>query len=313
MLELLQEQCEVKNWDSVNPIPPDILYDWVEDAEGIFCSGKVSVNEQFLQHAGIVRVIAQASVGYDNIDIDACTKRGIPFGNTPHVLVEATADLTFGILLSAARRIHEGWLQVRLGQWKNNFEIPYGNDLYGKVLGIVGMGSIGAAVARRAQASGMKVIYHNRIRRIDDSVLGTVYASFDELLMKSDFIVVLVPLSEQTRGLIGREAFFKMKSTAYFINVARGGIVDTDALYEALKNRQIAYAALDVTNPEPLPANHPLLELENIIITPHIGSATHETRARMARLAVDNLLAGLAYKPLRTCVNPSVNYGNKEE
>jgi glyoxylate reductase len=308
----LTEQCEVKNWDSTLPIPSDVLYQWVEDAEGIFCSGKVRVDERLLLHAEKVRVITQASVGYDNIDVDACTRRGIPFGNTPHVLVEATADLTFGILLSAARRIHEGWLQVRAGEWKNNFAIPFGNDLYGKVLGITGMGSIGAAVAKRAQTSGMQVIYHNRNRRKDDELLGTAYVSFNELLERSDFIVVLVPLSEQTKGLIGARELSRMKPTAYFINVARGGIVDSDALYRALKNRQIAYAALDVTNPEPLPASHPLLELDNILITPHIGSATHETRDKMARLAVDNLLAGLVHKPLQTCVNQSVNYVDEE-
>lgn len=308
---MLQEQCDVQHWDRTEPIPREVLNEWVKDADGVFCSGKVRVDEDFLHHAQKVRVIAQASVGYDNVDVNACTRRRIPFGNTPGVLVEATADLAFGLMLTSSRRIHEGWYQVRTGQWKNNFDIPFGNDLYGKVLGIVGMGSIGAAVAKRAKASGMEVIYHNRSQRMDDEVLLTTYVTFDDLLHRSDYIVVLVPLSLQTKGMFGAREFSKMKSTAYFINAARGAIVDTDALYEALKNQQIAYAALDVTDPEPLTAEHPLLRLGNILITPHIGSATHETRERMARLAVRNLLAGLAYKPLETCVNGSVNYEDK--
>jgi glyoxylate reductase len=307
-LDLIREQCEVQMWDQLSPIPQEILYEWVKDADGIFSTGDVKVNDTLLQHGPKVRVITQASVGYDNVDVESCTKRGIPFGNTPGVLVEATADLTFGLLLCAARRIFEGAMQVRSGQWRNNYEVPFGNDLFDKTLGIVGMGSIGAAVAKRAQASGMKVIYHNRTRRHDDDVLGTTYVSFYQLLEQSDFVVVLVPLTEQSCGLFSREQFAMMKSTAYLVNASRGPVVDTEALYEALKAKQIAYAALDVTDPEPIPADHPLLTLENVLITPHIGSATYETRNRMALLAAENLLAGLARKPLKTCVNEIVNY-----
>jgi glyoxylate reductase len=307
-LDLIREQCEVQMWDQLSTIPQALLYDWVKDANGIFATGDVKVDETLLQHAPRVRVITQASVGYDNVDVESCTKRGIPFGNTPGVLVDATADLTFGLLLCAARRIFEGAMQVRSGQWRNNYEVLFGNDLFGKTLGIVGMGSIGAAVAKRAQASGMKVIYHNRTQRHDDDVLGATYVSFHDLLEQADFVVVLVPLTEQSRGLFGRDQFAMMKSTAYLVNASRGPVVDTDALYEALKAKQIAYAALDVTDPEPLPADHPLLTLENILITPHIGSATYETRNRMAVLAAENLLAGLARKSLKTCVNEIVNF-----
>lgn len=307
-LEMMREACDVVSWDSVQPIPKETLYEWIKDAHGLFCSGSIRVDEALLEHAKQLRVICQSSVGYDNVDVDACTAHGIPFGNTPDVLTEATADLTFGLLLSAARRIHEGYNQVKAGEWVNNFEIPFGSDLYGKNLGIVGMGSIGAAVARRAQGFGMRVLYYNRRPRQDDEVTKATYASFDDVLAESDFLVVLVPLSTSSRNMFGPEQFRRMKSTAYFINVARGLVVDTMALYEALKNGEIHYAAVDVTHPEPLPGNHPLLQLQNFLVTPHVGSATHETRDRMAELTVRNLLAGLNRQPLTTCVNLSVNY-----
>ncbi|SDF52080.1 2-hydroxyacid dehydrogenase [Sporolituus thermophilus] len=307
-LAKINSECHVRQWDKIEPIPRNLLYEWLADAEGLVSTGDVRVDDELLAHAPHLRVIAQASVGYDNVDIAACTRRGIPFGNTPGVLVEATADLTFGLLLCAARRIHEGWNQVASGRWLNNHDVPFGIDLYGKTLGIVGMGRIGAAVARRARACGMQVIYHNRSRRADDEHLGAAYVAFDDLLAQADCIVVLVPLSPASRGMFGRAEFAKMKRTAYFINAARGGLVDTQALYDALKEGQIAYAALDVTDPEPLPGDHPLLTLPNVLITPHIGSATHETRDRMAMLTADNLLAGLAGRPLPACVNPEVNY-----
>lgn len=301
----LQEHCDVQHWEGPGPIPRELLKVWLEDAEGLLSVNHgTKVDEDLLDAAPKLRVIAQSGVGYDNIDVAACTKKGIPFGNTPGVLVEATADLTFGILLSAMRRIHEGWGWVRTGQWRE----VMGTDLYGKTLGIYGMGDIGSAVAKRAQASGMQIIYHNRTRKQDDGQLGARYVSFDGLLEEADCIVVLVPLSDQSRGMFGKEQFDRMKRTAYFVNASRGPVVQTEALYDALKDKKIAYAALDVTDPEPLPGDHPLLGLSNILVTPHIGSATYETRNSMAMLAVDNLLAGLAKKALPACVNPSVNY-----
>lgn len=229
-------------------------------------------------------------------------------GNTPGVLVEATADLTFGLLLCAARRIHEGWDFVRQGRWAAGEGFPFGFDLFGKTLGIVGLGRIGAAVAKRARVFGMEVLYHNRRRRPDEQDLGIRYADFNSLLEQADCIIVLSPLSAETRDMFGREQFARMKPSVYFINAARGPIVDTGALVEALTARQIAFAAMDVTDPEPLPAGHPLLQLPNVLITPHIGSATIETRTAMALLTADNLLAGLARHPLPACVNSEVNY-----
>lgn len=310
--KMLRERCNVQQWTEPTAIPRDTLFTWLQNADGLFVNFQVRVDEELLAHAPKLKVIAQAAVGYDNIDIAACTRRGIPVGNTPGVLTETTADLAFALLLCAARRIHETWDIVRHGKWNAFTPIPFGTDLYGKTLGIVGLGSIGAAVARRAQACGMRIIYHNRHRRPDDDKLGVTYVSFPDLLRQSDAVLVQVPLSDSSRLMFGREEFTAMKPTAIFVNAARGAVVDTMALYEALKNKQIAYAALDVTDPEPLPGDHPLLTLPNILVTPHIGSLTYETRDRMARLAAENLLAGLEQRPLPACVNQEVNYPARE-
>jgi glyoxylate reductase len=305
---MLRKDCEIKIWERNEPIPTETLYEWLQDADGLFMTGHgVRVDAELLSHAPQLRVIAQASAGIENVDLDACTARRIPFSNTPGPVVEATADLTFGILLSAARRIHEGWNWVLSGKWEKS-ELPFGVALLNKTLGIVGMGNIGVAVAKRAQSSGMKVVYHNRNKRDDEEALNVQYMRFDDLLANADFIVVMVPLSPESRGMFGQTEFAKMQPSTYFINAARGALVNTDALYDALRKGTIAYAALDVTDPEPLPATHPLLSLPNILVTPHIGTATAETRNAMGCLAAENLLAGLAQKPLLTCVNKEVNY-----
>lgn len=309
-IELLQDVCDIEYFDAPT-IPKDAFHDALRDASGLFSTGAIRVDDALLDQAPNLVVVSQSSVGYDNVDVDALTKRRIPFGNTPGVLVEATADLTFGLVLCAARRIHEGFDLVKSGAWHAGEELSFGSDLYGKTMGIMGLGSIGSAVTRRAQAAGMRVIYHNRRVREDEAKLGVSYCSFRDLLSESDFVVVLVPLSAESRGLFSYDEFSAMKKTAYFINAARGAIVDTNALTAALQNGEIAYAALDVTDPEPIAGNHPLLGLHNVLITPHIGSATHETRARMARLAVENLLAGLDKRALTTCVNGSVNYPSR--
>ncbi|RSL30006.1 D-glycerate dehydrogenase [Salibacterium salarium] len=302
-LEKLEESCDVRVWKERTPIPTDTLHEWLEDADGLISRGDVSVDEELVSAFPHLQVIAQSSVGYDNVDVQACTKKGIPFGNTPDVLVEATADLAFGLVLTSARKLHDGWDYVRNGQWNTSFDIPLGTDLYGKTLGIVGMGNIGRSVAKRAQASGMNIIYHNRKPSPKADDVGADYVAFDELLQDSDFIVVLVPLTSESKGLFGAEAFKKMKSTAHFINASRGPVVHTDDLYDALVNEDIAHAALDVTDPEPIRKDHPLTNLSNVIITPHIGSATYETRNSMSQLTVDNLLAGLQGKRLPACVN----------
>ncbi|MDU4962257.1 MAG: D-glycerate dehydrogenase [Sporomusaceae bacterium] len=302
-LAVLKQHCELKYWDQEEAIPQALLYEWLVEADGIYNSGFTPINAALLQQGAKLRVVSQPSAGYDNIDAAACTARGVRIGNTPGALTETTADLAFALLLTAARRITQGWDMVRQGNWKKKTTIPFGIDLYGKTLGIVGMGAIGTAVARRARACGMNIIYHNRKPRSGAEYTSMRWVSFGELLGQSDCIVVLTPLTEQTRHMFDAAAFAKMKPTAYFVNAARGAIVDTAALYEALADQRIAYAALDVTDPEPLPADHPLLQLPNILITPHVGSATPETRLRMAMMAVDNLLAGLRNEPMPSCAN----------
>ena len=306
-LNQLKQHCDSKICSEQILADKKILQEWLSDAEGLFNSGFIRIDDTLLAQAPKLRIVSQPSAGYDNVDVAACTARGIPLGNTSKALAETTADLTFALLLAAARRIAEGWDMVRDGRWQDNAEVPFGIDLYGKTLGIVGMGTIGSAVARRAQACGMNIIYHNRSPR-PECVPDAVWVNFNDLLIKSDCIVVLTPLSEETRGLFNAAAFSKMKPTAHFINASRGPVVNTHDLYDALANRTIAYAALDVTDPEPLPPGHPLLSLPNILITPHVGSATHETRARMALMAADNLLAGLRREKLPSCVNNEVNY-----
>jgi len=248
------------------------------------------------------------AVGVDNISLGACTKRGIPVGHTPGVLTEGTADLAMALLLAVARRLPEASRDARLGRWTTwNPAGWLGADLHGATLGIIGMGKIGRAMAERARGFGLRLVYasHNAKPEVEQE-LGAVRLSLDELLARSDFVSLHVPLTAETRGLIGEAQLRAMKETAILINTARGPVVDPDALYLALSRGWIAAAGLDVTEPEPLPAGHRLYTLENCLILPHIGSATRQTRRRMAELACQNLLAGLAGERLPRCANPEV-------
>ncbi len=274
------------------------------DAEGLFCLLTVKVNEDLLARAPRLRVVSNMAVGYDNIDVAACTRRGIPVGNTPGVLTEATADLTMALLLASARQIPLSSRDAREGRWQTWSPTGWlGMDLPGATLGLIGMGKIGQAVAARAAAFGMRIVYHSRSER---DLPGCERLNLDDLLAQSDFVSLHVPLTPQTRGLINRDSLRKMKQTALLINAARGPVVDTAALLEALQAGWIAGAALDVTDPEPLPAAHPLYSQSNCLIVPHIGSATFRARQRMAELACANLLAGLRGERLPHCVNPEV-------
>ena len=232
-------------------------------------------------------------MGYDNIDVAACHAHGVRVGNTPGVLVDDVADLSYALLIDSARRIVKAHAHVASGLWGQRKPFGVTTALAGKTLGIIGMGDIGSAIAKRAQVSKMKVVYHNRHQRADDATLNVTYMSQDELLATSDFVLVAVTLNPSTKGMLNAAAFAKMKPGACFSNISRGGVVDTDALYAALKSGQLAYAALDVTDPEPLPGDHKLLTLDNITITPHIASYTSETRDAMAMLTVDNIMAAL--------------------
>jgi glyoxylate reductase len=278
------------------------------EATGLFTLLTIPVTEALLDKAPRLRVVSNMAVGVDNIDLPACTRRRIPVGNTPGVLTEGTADLTMAILLSAARRLPEASLDARQGRWKTWSPAGWlGADLDGATLGIVGLGKIGRAVAVRARGFGLRLVYHDSRRDPDlESSLDAGYLSFEELLRQSDFISLHVPLTPQTRGLIDAKALRLMKPTAILVNTSRGPVVDMDDLVIALREKWIAAAALDVTDPEPLPLDHPLFNLLNCLITPHIGSATWNTRRRMADLACQNLLAGLSGERLPFCVNPQV-------
>ncbi len=281
---------------------------WLPEAAGLFTLLTDPVDEALLARAPELRVVSNMAVGVNNIDLDACTRRGIPVGHTPGVLTDATADLAMLLLLSAARRLPEAALDAREGRWTTWSPTGWlGADLRGRTLGIVGFGAIGQAVAARARAFGMRILYHSRTRKPKvERHLEATFVSLTDLLRQSDFVSLHVPLTPETRGLIAADALRAMKPTAILVNTARGPVVDTDALVHALREGWIRAAALDVTDPEPLPPEHPLYALPNCLITPHIGSATEETRRRMAELACENLLAGLRGERLPHCANPEV-------
>ncbi len=270
----------------------------IQDADALITSPMVTrIDAAMIASARRLRVIATVSVGYDNVDLRACSERGIKVGNTPGVIAPATADIGMALILATMRRIVSGVEFVRADRWKGETH-PYGNDLNHKTLGIFGMGAIGAALAHRARACGMRIIYHNRNLRSDIDPTEARYVSFEDLLKNSDVIAVTAPLTPQTRGIFDAAAFAKMKRGAYFINIARGGLVKTDALEEALRTGHLAYAGLDVTDPEPMPASHPLLALPNVVVIPHMGTSSHETRDEMLQLAVSNVIAALRGEPL---------------
>ncbi len=276
-------------------------------AEGLLSMLTLTVDEALLARMPRLRVVSNMAVGVNNIDVAACSRRGIPVGHTPGLLTAATADLTLALLLALARRLPDASQAARNGQWLTWRPTDWlGRDIEGKTLGIVGLGRIGAAVARRAQAFGLRVVYHNRRHSPLADELGVTWLFLDDLLRESDFVCLHVPLTEETERLIDARALRLMKSSALLINVARGPVVDTPALVRALADGWIAGAGLDVTDPEPLPPGHPLYQLPNCLILPHIGSATEETRRRMAEMAAANLLAGLAGRPLLHSVNPEV-------
>ena len=284
------------------------LAERLPEAEGLFSLLTIPVSEDLLSKAPNLKVVSNMAVGYDNVDVGACTRRRIPVGNTPGVLTEGTADLTMALLLAAARKLPQASLDAREGRWKTWSPTGWlGADLNRATLGIVGMGKIGAAVARRARGFGMNIVYTDHTPKPElELELSASKLSLETLLWESDFISLHVPLTPETHHLIDAEALQYMKKTAILINAARGAVVDSQALYQALSEHWIASAALDVTDPEPLPPNDPLYSLPNCLIVPHIGSATQHTRQRMAELACDNLLAGLRGERLPNCVNPEV-------
>jgi glyoxylate reductase len=290
----LARDHEVDLWPGADPPPRADLLERSAEAEGLLSLLTDPVDAELIQTAPNLKAIANYAVGTDNIDLEAATARGIPVGNTPDVLTETTAELAFGLMLAVARRLVEADRHVREGRWGEwSPDLLLGHDLNGATLGIVGYGRIGQAVARRARGFDMTVVHG---------------IPLSDLLEQSDFVSLHAPLTAETRGMIGDAQLARMKPNAILINTARGPLVDTMALERALRSGQIAGAGLDVTDPEPLPADHPLLSAPNLVVAPHIGSASHRTREAMADMAVDNLLAALAGQRMPHCANPEV-YG----
>src|SRR5919197_2454665 len=309
-LRPVTEATDATVWPDELPPPRDDLLRSIEGCDGVLTLLTDKVDAEFLDRAGPqLKVVSNYAVGFDNVDVAECTRRGIPVGNTPGVLTETTADLAWALLMSAGRRVAEGDRYVRAGRWKTwGPLLLLGPDVHGATLGIVGFGRIGQAVARRAAGFGMGILYHD-VQRLPDEVtgpLGATYADLDELFAQSDFISLHVNLTDETRHLIDAEALRKMKATAVLVNTSRGPVVDGQALYEALRDGVIFAAGLDVTDPEPPPADDPLLTLENCLVVPHIASASRATRGKMAEMAAANLLAGLRGEQLPTPVNPEV-------
>jgi len=304
-LRELKERCECRIWPEASGPNHKALLEALKDCQGLLCLISDRIDAEIIRGSSELRVISSCSVGVDHIDLAAASAQGIPVGNTPGVLTETTADLTFALLLAAARRVAEGDVYVRSGKWKSdtNWGLAsfLGADLHGATLGIVGLGGIGQAVARRAHGFGMRVIGWSRS---GDSVPGVENVGFSELLAESDFVSINVALAQETLGLFDAQAIRRMKRGAVLVNTARGGIVDDLALAEALVEKRLAAAGLDVFDGEPIGADHPLVRLENVVMTPHIGSASTRTRLRMAQLSVQNCLAGLEGRPLVHTANP---------
>jgi glyoxylate reductase len=305
--DLVKEACEVDLWTEELPPPYEVLLERVRGVDGLLCLLTDRIDGQLMDAAGPqLKVISNHAVGFDNIDVPAATARKIPVGNTPGILTDATADFAFALLVAAARRVVEGDRYVRAGKWKTwGPSILLGPDITGATLGIIGYGRIGQALAKRASGFDMRILYYDPLVSAGSGLPGTA-VDLETLLRESDFVSLHTLLNEQTRHLINRDTLALMKPGAVLVNTSRGPVVDGQALYEALKEGKIFAAALDVTDPEPLPMDSPLLELDNLIIAPHIASASKPTRDKMSLMAAENLLAGLSGRRLPTCVNPEV-------
>jgi glyoxylate reductase len=306
-MRILEGQVEYHMWDRENEaVRRETLLREIVDVDGIICLITEKMDAEAIERAHRCRVIAQVAVGYDNIDVAAATRRGIYVTNTPGVLTETTADMGWAILMATARRVVEGDKFTRSGRWKTWELMGFtGQDVWGATLGIIGLGRIGAAIARRAKGFAMPILYHNRNRaEALEAELGARYVSLDDLLRQSDFVMISVALTSDTRHLIGERELGLMKPSAILVNIARGPIVDQRALYRALVDRKIWAAGLDVFEVEPVPMDEPLLRLDNVVVPPHLGSGSIATRTKMATMAAENCLAGTTGKIPPNVVNP---------
>lgn len=291
-IDKLNESYEVEMWPHEDtPIPREELLDKVKDADAVLSMLTETIDEEVFQEAENLKVVANMAVGFDNIDLESAKKHEVVITNTPDVLNETTADLTFALLLATARRIPEAVEYVKQDDWKTwSPFLLAGSDVHHKTLGIVGMGNIGQAVAKRATGFNMNILYHNRSRKKDaEQELGATYVEFDELIQQSDFVVCMTPLTDETKNMFNADVFKNMKESAIFINSSRGGVVNEEDLFKALEDGDIKAAGLDVFKNEPIKSDHPLLSLGNVVALPHIGSASVGTRMKMVELAVENI------------------------
>ncbi len=308
-IDMIAAEADVDLWLDELPPPYEILLEKVANADGLLCLLTDKIDAQLMDAAPNLRAISQIAVGFENIDVGEATRRGIPVGYTPGVLTGTTADMAFALLMAAARRLVEGAEAVKAGKWKTWHPLHYlGPDVFGGTLGILGMGRIGLEMAKRAQGFDMPILYYDVFRRPEEveREYNMTYAPIDAVLRESDFVSVHVNLTPDTYHLISHHELHLMKSNAVLVNAARGPVIDPAALYLALKEGEIGFAALDVTEPEPITMADPLLTLDNCIIVPHIASASVPTRLKMSTMAAENLLAGLNGQPMPNCVNPEV-------
>ncbi|MEE2884859.1 MAG: D-glycerate dehydrogenase [Chloroflexota bacterium] len=308
-ISMLEDFCEVKVWEENYPPPKNTLIDHLQNCQGILAEADDSIDVDVLQASNSLKVVSNRAVGVDNIDIEVATKLGIAVGNTPGVLHETCADFTFGLILSCARRIAFADRKVQGKNWKIFDQMPYlGSDVHHATLGIVGFGSIGQTVAKRAAGFGMRVLYHSRTRKIQlEEDLGVEWVPrLDYLLAESDFVTLHVPLNTQTHHLLSDQQFKSMKRGSFLINTSRGKIVDSKSLKTAISSGILSGVALDVTDPEPLPFDDELLGMDNVLITPHISSASTATVNAMGIMAAHNVIAALSGQKMPSCLNPQV-------
>ena len=308
-LDLIEKSAELELWPDDEPPSPSQLKKALADVDGAIINVMDQIDGPLLDVAPKLRVLSQVAVGLDNIDIPEATKRGVLVGYTPGVLAKSTADLAFALLLAVARRVVESDKWVREGNWKISHHPMFwlGSEVNGSTLGILGLGGIGMETAKRALGFDMKVLYHSRTRKRElEKEYGLKYASFKRVLTEADFLSIHVPLTPETTRFIGEKQLKTMKKSAILVNLSRGAVVDTDAVYKALTEGWIAGAGLDVFDPEPVPPEHPILGLDNVVVLPHIGSASNRSRREMHLLAARNLLAGLNGERLEECANPEL-------
>ncbi len=306
----LQSRYEVEVWQQNFSPPRSLLLEKAQQCQAMLTEVTDIIDSEILDNAPTLKVVANRAVGLDNIDIPAATRNGILVGNTPGVLHESCADFTFGLILSLARNIAYGEQKIRAKEWTVFDQIPYlGTDVHGATLGIIGMGLIGTAVANRARAFDMRIIYYSRTRKpaVEAEIGAEWRDDMDTILSEADFVSLHMPLTPQTEYLISKRELELMQPTAFLINTTRGRTVNPRDLYNALSSGVIAGAAIDVTDPEPIPFDDPLLSLDNLLVTPHIASASRQTVRRMGQMSADNIIAALEGKSMPSCVNPEAS------